>query len=40
MSLYDAVGINSEKGATTEIRGQLSSICSKGCMLDDCVYVI
>ena len=31
--LHDKVGINCEKGATTENQAQLSSIWAKGCIL-------
>ena len=33
MPLHDVVGINCEKGATSEIKTQLSSIWAKECML-------
>ena len=37
MPLHDVVGVNCNKGATTEIKVQVSSIWAKGCMLDDCM---
>ena len=37
MSLYDVVGINCEKGATTENQGAGVKCQAKGCMFDDCV---
>ena len=37
MPLHDAVGVNCNKGATTEIKVKVSSIQAKGCMLNDCV---
>ena len=38
MSLHDAVGINCKTGAILlKIKAQVSSICAKGCMFDDCV---
>ena len=40
MPLHDAVVINCKKGATTENQGAGVNIWAKGCMLDDCVYVL
>ena len=40
MTLHDAVGINNKKGATMKIKAQVSNICAKVCMLDDCACVI
>ena len=42
MPLHDAVGINCEKGATTENhKAQLSSIWAKGCILMTvCVFYL
>ena len=40
MQFHDAVGINCEKGATTERKAQVSRIWAKGCMFDDCVCVL
>ena len=41
MPLHDAVGINCKKGATTEIKTQLSRICVKGCILMTvCVFYL
>ena len=36
MPFHDGVGKNAKKSATTEIKAQQTSICAKGCMLDDC----
>ena len=33
MPLHDGVGINCEKGATTEVKAQEPSIWAKGCMV-------
>ena len=40
MPLHDGVGINCEKGATTEVKAQEPSIWAKGCMVGDCANVI
>ena len=40
MPLHDGVGINCEKGATTEVKSQEPSIWAKGCMVGDCLCVI
>ena len=41
MPSHDAVGINCKKGATTEIKAQLSSIWAKGCILMTvCVFYL
>ena len=40
MPCHDGVGINCEKGATTEIKAQKPSIWAKGCMVGDCANVI
>ena len=40
MQLHDAVGINCNKGATTENQGAGVKFMAKGCMLDDCMCVI
>ena len=39
MPLHDAVGINCEKGATTENQGLCAKYMGKGVYLDDCVCV-
>ena len=38
--LHDVVGINSEKGATTDIKSEVPSIWAKVCMLDSWGCVI
>ena len=41
MPLHDVVGINCEKGATTENKAQLSSIWAKGCIsMAVCVFYL
>ena len=40
MPLLDGVGLNSEKGATTEVKALEPSIWAKGCMVGDCACVI
>ena len=40
MSLHDAVGVNCQKGATTENKGQIPGIWAKACVLGDYVGVI
>ena len=40
MTRHIAVGVNSEKGATTEIMAQVPSIWAKGCTLESCACVI
>ena len=40
MPLHDEVGINVERAQLPKIKGQVSSMCDKGCMLDDYVCVI
>ena len=40
LQLHDAVGINRINGTTTDIKAQVSSMWAKGCMFDDCVFVI
>ena len=40
MPLYDAIGVNCEKGATTDIKAQVPSMWAQGCMLDNCAWVI
>ena len=37
---HDAVGINYESAQLLKIKGQVSNILAKGCMLDDCVCVV
>ena len=37
MPLHDVVGVKCEKVITNDIEVELSSICVKGQMLDDCV---
>ena len=38
--LYDAGGVNCEKGATTENQGQMPGIWAKGCVFGDWLSVI
>ena len=41
MPLHNEVGINRNKGETTENQGpSVKYICAKSCMLDDCVCVL
>ena len=40
LPLLDAVWVNCKKGATTELKAQVSSILAKWCMFDDCLCVI
>ena len=40
MLLHEGVGINCEKGETTEVKVQEPSIWAKECMVGDCVSVI
>ena len=40
MPFHDGVGINCEKGATTEVKAHEPSIWAKGCMVGDCACVI
>ena len=41
MLLHDAVGVTCKKAATTEIQGAgVKYMGYKGCMLDNCVFVI
>ena len=40
MPLYDGVGINCEKGGTTEVKVQEPSKWTKGCLVGDCACVI
>ena len=40
MPLHDAVGIKSKKGELVKIKGQVSSMWAKGCMLSACVSAI
>ena len=40
MPLYDVVGINCKLVQLLKIKVQVSSICAKQCMLEDCVCVI
>ena len=39
MPLHDAVGISSKRGATTEIKAQVSSKWAKGCMSENVCVV-
>ena len=36
MPFHDGIGINSKKGATTEVKAQEPSIWANGCMVGDC----
>ena len=40
MPLHDAVLINCKGAQLPKVKAQVSSICAKGCMLDDCVCII
>ena len=40
MSLHDAVGTNCKRAQLLIIKVQVSSICAKGCMLDDGVCIL
>ena len=40
MLLHDGVGVNCEKGATSDIKVQVRSIWAKGRMEDNCACVI
>ena len=35
MALHDVVGINCEQGTTTDIKVQVPSVWTQGCMLDN-----
>ena len=40
MPFHDGVGINCEKGASTELKAQVPSTWANGCMFDNCACVI
>ena len=40
MPLRDAVGVNCEKGANTDIKEHVPSIWAKGCISGNCASVI
>ena len=40
MPFHDAVRVNCKKGEQLKINSQVSSIRAKGCMLNDCVWVL
>ena len=40
MPLHDEVGINCKKFGTTDVKEQMPSICSKGCMFDNSACLI
>ena len=40
MSLHDPVGVNCKRAQLLKIKAQVPDICSKGCVLDNCVGII